>query len=261
MIGTATAALASAAIGAGASIYSANKAGKAANKAAARQEAAINQGLSDSGKLYDTAQGFLTPYTKMGTDQASLLQDITGVNGPEAQQRALGMYQSSPSASLLNNARDEAVRASVGAHAARGLSRSGALTQDLAERTSAMDLANYGNWENLSKGLLNTGANAAGQASTLASGRGSDILNARTAQGTARASGTVGGANAQLAGFNGMQNYAQNFLGRMSQNDWGGSGGGGDVGMNSWLPTVNATSGGIPNSAFNNFSTYPGLSF
>ena len=232
MIGTATAALVSAGIGAGASMYSANKAAKAASKASGQQVKAINQGIDESGKFYDTAQGFLSPYVDMGTDSASLLQDIIGQNGPERQKAALAMYQSSPSASLLNNARNEAVRSTIGKYASGGLSRSGALTQDLAERTSAMDLANYGNWENLSKGLLNTGANAAGSASSLASGRGSDILNARTAQGTARASGTVGSANAQLAGFQGAQNYLQNFMGKASQNDWFGAGGSG-----SWLPT------------------------
>ena len=217
--------LVSAGLGIASSIFGGNSAAKSAKKAAAQQEAAIGRGISESGQYYDTAQGFLSPYTEMGTSSASLLQDIIGTNGPEKQAAALAMYQSSPSASLLKTAREEAVRGSIGKYASGGLSRSGAFTEDLARRTSDMDLANYGNWENLSKGLLNTGANAAGQASSLASGRGSDILNARTAQGTARASGTIGGANAQIAGFQGMNNYAQNFLGRASQgNDWGGSG-------------------------------------
>lgn len=227
--------LVSAGLGIASSLIRGNQASKAAKQAAAQQERAIQQGISESGTYYDNAQSFLSPYTEMGTSSASLLQDIIGQNGPEKQAAALAMYKSSPSASLLNDARAEAVRGTVGKYASDGLSRSGALTVDLARRTSDMDLANYGNWENLSKGLLNTGSNAAGQASNLASGRGSDILNARTAQGTARASGTVGAGNAQLGGFQGAQNYAQNFLGRMSQNDWGG---GGDVGMKSWLPTT-----------------------
>ncbi len=242
MIGTAAALLGSAAIGAGASLYSSNKAAKAqkqagamgadaARQAAAQQQASIDRGISESQPYYQQGQNYLSPYVQAGQQSSDIMNDIIGLNGPEKQQAALGMYKSSPRANLLQQARDEAVRRATGEYAARGMSRSGALTQDLAERTSAMDLDQYGQWENLNSGLFNTGANAASAAGNMAVNRGNTVLDARTGQGTAGALGTMGAANytiggnigasnANMAGMNGVNNWLQFAAGGAGQNDW-----------------------------------------
>jgi hypothetical protein len=231
MIGTAAALLGSAAIGAGASIYGANKASKASKDAAAQQSAGIEQGINQSQPYYEQGQNFLAPYVQGGQESSELMNDIIGLNGPEKQQRALGMYQSSPSANLLKQAQEEALRQTAGKWASGGGWRSGGAIQDLARRQSDLSLGDYYNWQGLGQGLYNTGANAAGQASNLASGRGNTILGARTGQGLVNASGTIGSANAQLGGMFGANNYLQNFLGKAGQNDWlsqsGGMGTGG----------------------------------
>lgn len=221
MIGTAAALLGSAAIGAGASIFGANKAAKSAREAAALQQQGIETGINQSQPYYEQGQNFLAPYVKQGQQTGNLLNDIIGLNGPDAQARALGMYKSSPSANLLENARAEAIRSGQGQFASRGLLRSGALTEDLARRTSDLDLTDYYKWQGLGENTFNTGANAASRASGLAIDRGDTILGARTGQGTAAASGTIGAANANIAGLGGANNWLQYAAGRIGQgNDW-----------------------------------------
>lgn len=245
-IGTAAALIGSSLIGAGASIYGSSKASKAARDAAAMQAAGIERGINETEGLYREGQGYLAPYVERGAVYGQLLDDITGINGPEAQARALEMYKSSPSATLLNDARAETIRRTDNQFAASGGANSGARLTELGRRTADLDLANYYNWENLPKGMFNTGVNAAGAAAGLAGQRAGHVLGARTGQGTALASGTIGSANAQLAGLNSSTNYLQNLLGRASTMDLsGGSRGfqtsnGWSTSPNSWLPTTTA---------------------
>lgn len=232
------ASLIAAGIGAAASIYGSSQASKAAKNAAAAQSAGIQKGIDQSQPYYEQGQNYLSPYVSAGQQSNSLLQDITGVNGPEKQQAALAMYQSSPSANLLKNVQDEALRQTAGKWASQGGYRSGGMIQDLSRRQSDLALGDYNNWQGLSTGLANTGANAAGQASNLAANRGNTLLGAYTGQGTANASGIAGAGIVNAAGTLGAGNYLSNFLGKAGQNDFLKNFGGGDVGTGSWMPTV-----------------------
>lgn len=207
-----------AAIGAGASIYGASKQASAAKKAARQQQAGIERGINDSGQYYEEGQNYLAPYISAGAESADLLRDIRGDNGVERQNAALAMYQSNPSAQLLNDVNNEAVRRTIGTFAAGGNANSGAATEELGRRLSDIRLADYGNWQNLSKDLYGVGASAASNSASLAQNRGDSILNARTGQGTARASGTVGAANAQAAGLSGATNWLSYATGRNTNN-------------------------------------------
>lgn len=224
-IGTAAALIGSSLIGAGASIYGSNKASKAAERAAAQQAAGIERGINETEGLYREGQGYLAPYVEGGAIYGQLLDDIIGVNGPEAQAKALEMYKTSPSATLLDAAREDVIRRTDNQFAASGGANSGARLTELGRRTADLDLANYHQWQNLPMGMFNTGANAAGTAANLANSRSGQVLGARTGQGTALASGTIGSANAQLAGLNAGTNYLQNLLGRSSTMDLSRSGG------------------------------------
>ena len=223
-IGTATALIASAAIGAGASIYGSSKTSKAADKAAAQQAAGIERGINETDGLYREGQGYLSPYVESGAKYGNLLDDIIGTNGPEAQAKALEMYKSSPSASLLDNARAETIRRTDNQFAASGGANSGARLLELGKRTADLDLANYHQWQNLPMGMYNTGVNAAGAAAGIAGQRAGQVLGARTGQGTALASGTLGSANANLAGLYNGTNYLHNLLNKAGTMDLSKSG-------------------------------------
>lgn len=214
------AALIGGALAAGASIYSANKGADAAEKAARQQQAGIERGINETEGLYQEGQGYLAPYTESGAKYGSLLDDIIGVNGPEAQAKALEMYKSSPSSSLLDGVIEDAVRRTDNQFAAGGNANSGARIEALGRRTADLRLGDYNNWQGLTKGMYDTGAGAAGAAASLANSRAGQVLGARTGQGTAAASGTIAGANANMAGMNAAGNYLAYAAGRPAANDF-----------------------------------------
>src|SRR5690606_27145239 len=72
-------------VGAGASIYGANKAASSAKKAARQQAAGIQRGIDESGGLYETGQNYLSPYVAQGHRYAGLMDDIIGFGGSEGQ--------------------------------------------------------------------------------------------------------------------------------------------------------------------------------
>ena len=201
-------------VGAGASIYGANKAASSAKKAARQQAAGIQRGIDESGGLYETGQNFLSPYVQQGERYAGLMDDIIGFDGPEAQENALEMYRGSPSARLLEDVKGETFRRGMNTWAAAGGANSGRSMEDLSRRMSDVTLQDYYQWQGLGKDMFGIGANAAGQASNLAMQRGRDILGARTGQGTATASGTAAGGLYGAAGMNAAGNYLANALGK-----------------------------------------------
>lgn len=220
-------ALAGPIIGAGASLLGMNRADKAADEAAraaqyaAQQQAAgYKKAEQVSTPFYNQARGDVEPYLKSGASSAALLDDITGVNGPDAQERALAMYQGSPLARLLSTAREEAVRRTGGEMAANGLLRSGAMTESLGRRLSDMDVTGFGNWQSVPLAMFGQGGQAAGSASQLAQQRGTQLGNWRIGKGAAQASGTIGAANAQLAGGLAGSNYLANLGGRLAGTDF-----------------------------------------
>jgi hypothetical protein len=183
---------------------------KAASRAAevaatgARQAADAQYGLTEQG--ITKAENYLAPLVGAGTEGTNLLRQILGLEGQAGQQQALGMYQSSPEANLLARARVEAVRSGQGQFASRGMLRSGALTEDLANRLSQYDVEGFRNYENTAKGLTNLGASAAGQ--------GANIVNQGFGNlGAIRGSGIAGAANATAQGITNKANANANLWG------------------------------------------------
>lgn len=239
------AALLGAAVAAGTSMYSANRQAKtaktAANQGYEQYKAAVDQGINDSQGYYDSAQGYLDPYRKSGERSTKLLEDILGLNGQEAQNSALAMYQGSPSAQIMKDVNSEAVRRTIGSAAAQGLSNAGSTTESLARRLSDVNLSNYYNWEGTAKGLSSQGLQASMGMSQNAMSRGQGILGARSSIGSAAASATQQGANATNAAWQSGTTNLMNLLGRYSQTNWGRNGNSG----NGWTTTTYNSSGQV----------------
>jgi hypothetical protein len=215
---------------------SAQVAAQGARDAASAQEARTREGLDKYlGTYYPEAQNYLTssrdaavnylqPYIDAGSQNATLLNDIIGVNGPDAQTAALGKYQSSPSANLLKQVQDEALRQTAGKWASEGGYKSGSMIQDLSRRQSDIALGDYYNWENLSKGLANMGQGSASQAASITSNTGSNQANLANSAGTnylstlsdigaIQGSGISGAANATAQGITNKANANANLWG------------------------------------------------
>ena len=208
------AALLGAALGAGASIYGANKAADTAKKAAKQQQKGIQQGIDESQGYYDTSQNYLSPYVNQGQAYSTQMANIAGLNGAEGGANALEAYRNNPSAALLKGVQDETFRRGLNTWAAAGGANSGRAVEDLSRRMSEGSLQDYYQWQGLNNNLYGTGANAAGAAANLAANRGNPILGARSGQGTAAASGTAAGGLFQAAGMNNAANYLANAAGK-----------------------------------------------
>lgn len=98
----AAAVIGGAVIGAGATAYSGSKASKAQGKAA-------DAGAAESRYEFDEAKKILSPYVDAGTGSLTAQQDMLGLNGPEAQQKAIDAIQGSPEFASLTNQGEEAI--------------------------------------------------------------------------------------------------------------------------------------------------------
>lgn len=213
------ASLLAAGLGAASSLYGGYQSSKAAKQAASAQTSAINQGINASNQYYQTAQNYLSPYVESGTTNLNLMNNIVGNNGTDAQSSALSQYQSSPSANLLQQVQNEALRKTAGQWASNGSYRSGSMIQDLSNRQSQNSLNDYYNWQNTVSGLATSGQNAATTASGLASNQGQNLLSAYSSLGNAQASGITGSATAWNNALGNTGNYLQNYLGKTSQSN------------------------------------------
>jgi hypothetical protein len=119
----ATAVVGSAVITAGATTYAGNKAAKAQNKA-------TDAGIAEQRYEFDEAKKILAPYVEAGVGSLTAQEDMLGLNGPEAQRKALEALQTSPEFTALTQQGEEAILQNASATGGlRGGNVQGALAQ------------------------------------------------------------------------------------------------------------------------------------
>lgn len=213
----ATAVIGAGALGAGASIYGANKAADAQTNAA-------NAGIANSKAMYDTTRGDLATYRDAGanaTDQLNkrLTELTTPISVNPDDFKNSDMYKF---------AQTQGERAVTNSSAARGLGTSGAALKGAAAFESGLNLQNWQqNFNNQNtnqtnaysrlKGLIDTGENASAQTGVV----GQSAVNQQN-------SAIAGAGNAQAAAANttgsSISNLANNIGGyAMSKGLYGGS--------------------------------------
>jgi hypothetical protein len=186
----------SALLGAGASVYGANKAASAQKKAA-QQAGDIQR------QQFEQTRSDLAPYRDVGSNALSRYQNLLGMNGQDAYQSSLNDYQQSPFLSQLVRDTQRGVDASS---AARGGLFSGATAQAIGDRTGQLYLGDFNNYLSRVGGLVDTGQNAATQTGQ---------FGANAAAGRANAAQQAG--NAQAGGFINMANGVNNALSQGAQ--------------------------------------------
>jgi len=179
------AAVAAAAIGAGASIYSSNKAASTQKKAAAQ----ASQIQKDQ---YAQSRADLAPYRELGQQASGQYTSLLGMNGKDAQSAALSGYTESPFLAQLVNRTGQSVDAS---QAARGGLFSGATGQAIADRTGQLYLGDFNNYLSRIGGLVDTGAGAAATTGQFGANAASGQAQNALAAGNARASGYINTGN------------------------------------------------------------------
>ncbi len=234
MAWVATAVIGSAVIGAGASIYGANKAADAQTQAA---DNAANTQLD----MYNTTRGDLLPYNQAG-QQA--LNSLKGANYytqdiPITDPSNILADPNSIQSKAYDFTKTQGLKAVQNSAAARGLGSSGAALKGAASFATGLADNTYQNLWGMSKDVFNMGninnTNAFNRLQTIVSGG----QNAAAQTGTAGASAATGASNAQIgagnaqaAGWNatgGAINTAANNVGGYAayKGLYGGNGGGG----------------------------------
>jgi hypothetical protein len=175
----AAAVIGGAVIGAGATAYSGSKAANAQGKA-------TDAGVAESRYEFDEAKKILSPYVEAGTGSLTAQQDMLGLNGPEAQQRAIDGVSGSPEFASLTQQGEEAILQNASATGGvRGGNTQAALAQfrpQLLQQLLSERFAKLGS-------ITQTGqASAAGQASAGIQ-TGSNIASLLQAGGAAKAGG------------------------------------------------------------------------
>ena len=208
------------ALGAGASIYAANKQASAAKNALALQQS-----------QYNTAQGYLAPYRETGQNALGSINALYGYGGGDAQQNLLAQIQNSPDYQFALQQGTLGLDRSA---AARGQLLGGGHQKDLMAFGQGLASQQFGNYFNRLMQIAGIGSSAAGAGANTASQFGQTGGNTMQQIGAAQASGPVGAANAlgtlpqnllygQLA--NQMNNRSTSSYGDWSGNTTMGSGG------------------------------------
>jgi hypothetical protein len=185
--GISGAALAGIAVG-GATLYSANRASKAAGDAADVQSQSALAGIEEQRRQFDAIQKLLGPYAQGGATAFQSQQDLLGLGAPGAQQQAIQGIQSGPQFQALNQAGQEAILQNASATGGlRGGNTQAALAQFSPQLLNQLIQQQYSSLGGISQMGQ---ASAAGQASA-GMQTGNNIANLLQQQGAAQAGGAL----------------------------------------------------------------------
>lgn len=201
MAWVATAVIGAGVLGAGAQMYSANKASEAQTNAA-------NLAAQTNMNMYNTTRGDLSPYRAIGSTAADQLTSrLSDLTSPIVMDQAT--LEKTPGYQFNLTQGQRGVTNSA---AARGLGTSGAALKGaatfatgLADSTYQQQFANavtnQSNAYNRLSGLVNTGESAAAQTGVLGNAAATNVGNAQIGAGNAQAAGinATGGAISNLA--------------------------------------------------------------
>ena len=226
MIGTGLAVLGAGVLGAGASIYGANKAAgvqkDAANSAAAAQREAMEYQKAN----YERSRGDLDPFVNNGIGASNLLASAYGLRGDRALSDSVrSRFQQSPDYQFALRGGSEALDNSA---AAKGGVLGGNQIRAQTEYGQGLATQNLQNYFSRLSGMSGQGIQAGGILGQIGSGAGAqigssanNIGNSMMAAGTAEASGIKGMLGGFNQGLNSLSLYNQ-----MSKSSYGGGGGG-----------------------------------
>jgi len=179
-------------------ITGAKQAGKAAEAAGRTQAAAAEKGIEEQRRQFDALIELMSPYVTGGQDAFAQQQALIGLQGPEAQQQAIGGFEQSPIFQALTRQGEEAILQQASATGGlRGGNVQAALSQFRPQVLNALIEQQYGRLGGLSSLGQASAAGQAAQGMTSAS----NIANLLANQGAAIAGGQVARGNVARQAF------------------------------------------------------------
>lgn len=192
------------------SLTGANQQAKEVGRAADAQVQAAQLGVDESRRQFDALRALLQPFVTSGTGAISAQGDLAGLNGPEAQERAIAAIQSGPQFGALQQQGENSILANASATGGlRGGNVQGALAQFSPRLLSQLIDQQYGRLG----GLSSMGQNAAAGVGNAGMQTGTQIAQLLQQQGSAQAGGILGQANIARKSQSDAFGLVSNFLG------------------------------------------------
>lgn len=179
------------------------RASEEAERAAAEQEEAFGQGITEQRRQFDITQANLQPFLQAGVGALGQQQALLGLSGVGAQQAAFDAFRESPGQAFL---RERGQRALTRNAASIGGLGGGNVRSALVQQGVGFAQQDFGNFFNRLAGLSGTGQQTGAQLGQFGAQQAGAISNLFGLQGQARASGILGGQQARAQG-------TQNVLG------------------------------------------------
>lgn len=202
--------MATAAIGAGASLLSGIIGKGAAKSATKAQTASLNQAMAQQNAQFQQTRADNMPFMQAGTQALGATGDLLGLGGADPQAAAIAALKASPGFTSLYDAGADTILQNS---AATGGLRGGNTNMSLAGFGSNLLATVIQNQLQNLGGLVNVGAGTAGQLGALGQNNASAISELLTKQGTAKANGIVAGAGAIQSAISGVAGAAGNYFG------------------------------------------------
>lgn len=202
----AAAVVGSAALGA----YSSNQQGKAAKNAANAQSAAADAGIEQQNKQFEAIQALLKPYVDAGTGALTGQQNLIGLNGAPAQQKAIDALRTSPQfTSLLAQGENSILSNASATGGLRGGNTQAALAQFSPALLAQVIEQQYGRLG----GLTSVGQNAAAGVGNAGMNTSNNISNLLQQQGAAQAGGALAQGQARAGYANAISGAIGSYFG------------------------------------------------
>lgn len=176
-------------IAGGASLISGLIQGGAQASAAGAQAKAAQAGIDEQRRQFDAVQQLLNPYVQAGTQSLNAQKDIIGLNGPEAQAKAIsGLSNSSEMQALVKQGETGILQNAAATGGLRGGNTQGALAQFRPQMLSNLINQQY---QRLG-GLTSIGQASAAGVGAAGQGMANQVSDLLTQQGKANAEGILG---------------------------------------------------------------------
>lgn len=191
--------------GLGAAAMSSNASKSASNA----QVGAANAGIAEQDKQFDQVRQLLQPYVSAGNNSLSAQQDLLGLNGNDAQGKAISALQASPQYTSALAAGNRNILSNASATGGlRGGNTEAALGQYAPQLLSQIIQQQYGNLG----GITSLGQNAAAGVGNAGMQNGNNVTALLGQAGAAQAGGALAQGNAYSSAVNsitsGLGSYA-----------------------------------------------------
>lgn len=184
---------------------SSRSASKAAGAAADAQSRAADAQIAESQRQFDQIRALLQPYADAGYRGLTGQQDLLGVNGAEAQQKAISALESSPMMQALTQQGETAILQNASATGGlRGGNVQAALAQFRPQLLSQLIQQQYSNLG----GLVSVGQNAAAGVGNAGQNSSNQIIGALGQQGASQAGAALAQGQAQAGMWNNIAGTA-----------------------------------------------------